>query len=152
MFGGPGKWLHTYVGGMTNQGTGNGFEHVLFAPPAVLIAQALAPPAKIAADTTSAPLTWSTATREGPHGTIALFWSVESGKLAIQATAPPNSIGTTAVPLLGASAATVTITEGGAPVWSKGAYVPGAIGITGANATDVAINIQHGSGTYFFEM
>ena len=40
MFGGPGWWLHTYVGGITNAPGSVGYEHVWFAPPAALIAQA----------------------------------------------------------------------------------------------------------------
>ena len=41
MFGGPGSWLHTYVGGITNAPGSIGYEHVRFSPPAALIAQAL---------------------------------------------------------------------------------------------------------------
>ena len=119
-----GKWLHTYVGGIDNAPGTNGFEDIVFAPPASLVAQAVHKPTKAAGDTTSPPLTWSSATRAGPRGTMALFWSVDdAGKITAQTTAPPNSVATTVVPLAGADPATVTITESGQPVWTKGAYV-----------------------------
>mgnify|MGYP003331113182 CR=1 FL=1 len=38
MFGGNGVWLHTYIGGIDNAPGSIGYEHVLFAPPADLIA------------------------------------------------------------------------------------------------------------------
>jgi hypothetical protein len=124
MFGGPGKWLHTYVGGIDNTPGTNGFEDIVFAPPATLVAQAVHKPTKAANDTTSPPLTWSSSTRVGPRGTMALFWSVDAtGKITAQTTAPPNTVGTTVVPLAGADPATVTVSESGQPVWAKGAYV-----------------------------
>jgi hypothetical protein len=42
MFAGPGSWLHTYVGGITNAPGSIGYEHVSFAPPATLISSAYA--------------------------------------------------------------------------------------------------------------
>ena len=41
MFGGNGIWLHTYLGGIDNAPNTVGYEHVLIAPPAALIAQAV---------------------------------------------------------------------------------------------------------------
>ena len=71
--------MHTYVGGITNAPGSIGFEHVLFAPPAQLIRQALGAPSMRqtrAAQEPGAPLKWASATRETGRGTFALFWSL----------------------------------------------------------------------------
>jgi hypothetical protein len=72
--------------------------------------------------------------------------------LSIKSSVPPTAIGTTLVPLLGGSAASVTVTEGTppTPVWRAGKYVPGVDGVTGATASASGIAIEHGSGTYSF--
>ena len=84
MFGGPGVWLHTYVGGITNAPGSIGYEHAMFAPPAQLIRRALdgpsdaEPQSEAAAQEPGAPLKWGSATRETGRGTFALFWSLET--------------------------------------------------------------------------
>eukprot|EP00935_MAST-01C_sp_MAST-1C-sp1_P000370 g370.t1 len=104
MFGGPGVWLHTYVGGITNAPGSIGYEHVMFAPPAQLIRQALgesnepssaaAPsqPPQVAQEP-GAPLKWGTATREIGRGTFALFWSLEviTGQTCVESAAGTKS-------------------------------------------------------------
>lgn len=59
MFGGPGAWLHTYVGGITNALGSIGFKHVMFAPPAQLIRQAFDEPSDLAVQSQGAALTTS---------------------------------------------------------------------------------------------
>jgi hypothetical protein len=48
----------------------------------------------------------------------------------------------------------ITITEGGATVWSNNAYVPGVTGVTGAQiiAGQSAIGVSVGSGSYSFAL
>ena len=134
------------------------------APPAALIASSAAAAAAAAAAAVAAtgtgagvrssspPLTWVSATRAGPRGSIALFWSAPApGKLSVQSTVPANSVGTTVVPLFGEAPADVNVTEGGVPVWAKGTYVAGVAGVLGAAVTGAGIEIHHGSGTYRFE-
>ena len=70
--------------------------------------------------------------------------------LRIRSSAPANSIATTAVPLLGASAATVIVSEGGTVLWRDGAFVSGVDGVMGAVVSGDAILVSHGSGTYDF--
>jgi len=74
--------------------------------------------------------------------------------LAIDVSVPPNSRATTRVPLLGASAQSVEITEAGAILWSQAGYRPGVAGVTGVSLAeddaDVLV-INHGSGEYTFE-
>jgi hypothetical protein len=70
--------------------------------------------------------------------------------LDLKVLVPPGSDARLAVPLLGAAAAAVTIMEGNATVFAKGAYVPGVKGVTGAVAGPDAITVTHGSGEYMF--
>ena len=73
--------------------------------------------------------------------------------LTVKAHVPVTARGTTVVPLLGAAAADVTVTEGDAapaPVWKGGKYVAGVEGIVGATATAAGIAIEHASGAYSF--
>ena len=299
MFGGPGSWLHTYVGGITNAPGSVGYEHVWFAPPAALIAPAAGarlPAPRVPrptpvhgasggaaaaaaaarrgemATSASDPLSWAGASKETGRGTFALFWSwpqaapanqsctsgdegvavtvnctgagignvtfadygtpsgdcatdlrpgncttpdlaalvagvcsgqdsctlactarvapgqfmgctisavssaggvrrkqvplpdpcngrrkavglqvrCRTGSLAVRTTTPPNSVATTAVPLLGDDPRTATVTEGGTVLWAGGTFVPGVAGVQGAVVRDGALLISHGSGVYDF--
>ena len=101
MFGGPGAWLHTYVGGITNAPGSIGYEHVLFAPPAQLIRQALeefssSHPAtqSPAVQEPGAPLRWGSATRETGRGTFALFWSLNRTRTMADLTCAAGTEGT----------------------------------------------------------
>ena len=158
MFGGNGVWLHTYVGGIDNAPGSIGYEHLLIRPPADLIkavmtasdSRPLGSGAGAGYGTSSPPLTWTSGTKQTPHGEAALFWRVANGSLSLDVTVPANVKATTAVPLAGPSA---SITEGGgAKVWSGGKYVPGVEGVAHATAAGGAVAIEHGSGTYAFSV
>lgn len=171
MFGGNGVWLHTYVGGIDNAPGSIGFDHVRFAPPVALVAQAAAggcssdgqlhAPAT-AAVTSSAPLKWSSAMKTTVKGQFGLFWRVgctsnstgsgSSGSsvvVTVDVDVAANAVATTAVPVIG-NAAAVVITEAGVAVWKAGAFVPGVAGVTGAAVIGDVIEIRHGSGHYVF--
>lgn len=70
---------------------------------------------------------------------------------SLASTVPVGSTATVAVPTLGAAASS-TITEGAATVWTGGAFVPGTPGVTagaaGADGTSVVFAV--GSGSYNF--
>ena len=73
--------------------------------------------------------------------------------LTVKAHVPHTAVATTVIPLLGSTAADITITEGdgtASPVWKSGAFVSGVEGITGATATKDGIAITHASGGYSF--
>jgi hypothetical protein len=73
---------------------------------------------------------------------------------SVQASLPPNAVGTVRVPTLSLEPGTATITEGGAAVWKAGAFVPGTPGITAAAADPSGANavvFTVGSGSYSFE-
>lgn len=299
MFGGPGSWLHTYIGGISNAPGSVGYQHVLYAPPAALIAQAVAAPAPLLNDALSVsgdrvqplehapgvrsirssaasePLRWVSATKETGRGAFALSWSLpsppsnqscdsgdegsavavnctgvgigavifadygvpvgncgtgllkgnctsssanliqqvssvcdgqescslecsdrvapgqfmgcivtatpipgavqrqpvrvplpdpcngarkyaalrvrcSSGTLLVRAATPPNSIATTALPLLGGDSRRAKVTENGAVLWQSGKYIPGVPGVTGAEIQGNILLIRHGSGIYDF--
>ena len=55
--------------------------------------------------------------------------------LTVKTHVPVTAVATTFIPLLGATAASITVMEGEttlAAVWKAGAYVPGVAGVTGA--------------------
>jgi hypothetical protein len=64
---------------------------------------------------------------------------------------PPNSKATTLIEtgLVGESA---TITEGGKTLWSSGKYVAGIEGVFNAALVGAAVAIEHGSGSYAFQL
>ena len=149
MFGGNGVWLHTYVGGINNAPGSIGYEHVTISPPASLIKAAVSKAIKAPGDTTSAPLTWTSAAKETLRGEFALFWSLGNSTLTVDVTVPANALATTIVPLVGGGAQP-TITEGAAKVWEHGSYVSGVKGIRSAAKDGDTIQIEHGSGNYHF--
>eukprot|EP00040_Diaphanoeca_grandis_P031770 m.190577 g.190577 ORF g.190577 m.190577 type:complete len:1125 (-) comp32410_c0_seq1:45-3419(-) len=98
MFGGPGSWLHTYVGGIKNAAGSIGYESVWFAPPATLITAAITRSSlseaqsnthkgvsdtwrSVMADSASDPLRSVSATKETGRGTFALFWSLQTAPI-----------------------------------------------------------------------
>ena len=140
MFGGPGSWLHTYVGGISNGPGSVGYEHVWFAPPATLIAQALAlagtgsdaspqpcatgshtrehtagPRATMAASA-SDPLRWGTATKETGRGTFALFWTLPPAAPVNQSCASGDEGNSLVVNCTGVGVAEVTFADYGTPL------------------------------------
>ena len=168
MFGGNGKWLHTYVGGVDNAPGSVGFDHVLFAPPAGLLEQAVNGAA--GGSTSSPPLVWGTATKATPKGAVEHSYRLQQSSsvatvgtgsgdgytgLYVHVAAPANTVGTTVVPLLGSDPTKSTIADstGAGQVWAAGAFVgQGIAGITGASldAGKDAVVIEHGSGVYDF--
>jgi hypothetical protein len=86
----------------------------------------------------------------GVRKAAALQARCNGAALSIRATAPGNSIATTAVPLLGVDAQDVTVTEGGTVLWANGQFLPGVDGISAALELDGAILVSHGSGVYDF--
>ena len=64
---------------------------------------------------------------------------------------PPNSKATTLIEtgLVGESA---KITEGGKTLWSSGKYVAGVDGVFNAALVGAAVAIEHGSGSYAFQL
>jgi len=76
MFGGPGKWIYNYVGGIDQAASSIGFEHVVLTPPATLIEQAIANPVFGPNATISPPLKFATASYKTLRGVIAMAWSL----------------------------------------------------------------------------
>ena len=64
-------------------------------------------------------------------------------------TVPVGSTATVVLSAFGGGAKS-EVTESGTAVWSKGAYVPGAAGITGATCDGKSIGVSVGSGRYVF--
>jgi len=79
-----------------------------------------------------------------------------SSAFTMEATVPVNARATVVLPLGGASASSVTITEGATStvVFTGGAYVPGSPGVTNAYsmAGGAAVGVDVGSGAYVFNM
>ena len=77
--------------------------------------------------------------------TITLFPCSE-----LQTTIPVNGRASVVVPSMKAPSA-VTITEGGKPVWSNNAFVPGVSGVTAGMAVGTtAVAFTVGGGAYSF--
>ncbi len=172
MFGGNGIWLHTYLGGIDNAPNTVGYEHVLIAPPAALIAQAVQAAStnvwetqsinarreqllhfdgttNTDTSTSSPPLTWSTATKQTPAGEVALSWELANGTLSMEISVPANTVASTVVPLVGGGS-NPTISEGGKQLWNRGSYMNGVDGVTSATKQGDSVVVEHGSGTYAF--
>eukprot|EP00729_Bicosta_minor_P017734 gene17734-15375_t len=159
MFGGNGKWLHTYVGGIANAPGSVGFDHVWLAPPGDLLLDAVKA-VTIPNSTSSSPLTWGSASQAGSKGAIAHTYRLVAGSspssyagLSVIVEVPANAVGTTVIPLLGAAVATCTITEGAVQLWNHGAKTGNAVnGITAVSLVQngTAVRIDHGSGAYSF--
>lgn len=138
-----------------------GFDHILFAPPADLLAQTVA--GASGGNTSSPPLTWASATRQSTKGSIELTYRLEVGGkgstgfsgLYMHVAAPANTVATTMIPLLGwgTSSRNSTLTEGGHPVWDHGKFVgtaiPGIKTVFLSRQKD-ALVVEHFSGSYDF--
>jgi len=66
------------------------------------------------------------------------------------ATIPVNSMGTVVVPTFANNANSVTISESGKVIWSKGQFVSGDGGVISANASLGGVAFRVGSGSYSF--
>lgn len=90
------------------------------------------------------------------YGTVKHFSAVaqcaQSAAFLLTATVPANTGATVMLPYLAGNTSSITVTEGGATVYTNGAFVPGTPGVTAAylvaNASSVAVEV--GSGTYNF--
>ena len=88
-----------------------------------------------------------------PHGAVAVAWSTDAttGALALDVAVPVGTEAEVAVPFYRATAANVTVTEGGAPVWQGGKFVGAKVaGIRSGSAAADAIVLIVGSGSYRF--
>jgi len=74
--------------------------------------------------------------------------------MTLDTTVPVGGTASVSVPTPGATAGSVTITEGGVVVWAGGAFVPGVPGVKSASAAPAgvppAIVFEVGSGSYSF--
>ena len=80
------------------------------------------------------------------RGTVSSQWRIADGVFTQEVGIPVNSTAHVNVSLFGT--ANVTIKENGRIVWDRGAYVPGAEGVTGANPNGQYITFDVGSGSY----
>jgi len=83
------------------------------------------------------------------RGVLEVSWARSGGALLLNVTLPSGSGGTVSVPKTAAGAATAC-TEGGLPVWSAGAFVPGVAGVlTGVDDGDF-ITFSVTAGAFIF--
>jgi alpha-L-rhamnosidase len=83
------------------------------------------------------------------RGAIGAAWATAAGgATALNVSLPANVAGTVSVPVAGLAA--VTVTEGGAPVWRGGAFVPGVAGVYGAALDGAYVTFEVGSGEFAF--
>ena len=83
------------------------------------------------------------------RGPIEAAWAwAAGGAPSLNASLPANVAGTVSVPVAGL--ANVVVTEGGAPVWRGGAFVPGRAGLYGAALDGAYVTFAVGSGQYAF--
>ena len=82
---------------------------------------------------------WSSATKSTVKGPFSLFWTVacvspasNTAKLTAEVGVAANAVATTVIPVLTGTVADAVIQESGTTIWTHGAYVAGAPGITGA--------------------
>jgi hypothetical protein len=99
-------------------------------------------------------LTSVSATVPTPHGDVSVAWATDAatGALTLNVGVPVGTVAEVAVPFFAATAATVAVTEGGAPVWSDGKFVgAGVAGMHSGTAGPNAIVFVVGSGEYAFQ-
>ena len=125
-----GEWLFHYVGGIGQQG--EGFRNIVIKP------------------YIGAGLTWARASYDSIHGTIAVRWEKSGGALVMDVTIPANTSATVSLP--GSGTGSLTIKESGKTVWTKGAYIKGGPGISGASVNADRVEFQVASGSYRFRV
>ena len=125
-----GEWLFHYVGGIGQQG--EGFRNIVIKP------------------YIGAGLTWARASYDSIHGTIAVRWEKSGGALVMDVTIPANTSATVSLP--GSGTGSLTIKESGKTVWTKGAYIKGGPGISGAGVNADRVDLQVASGSYSFRV
>ncbi len=125
-----GEWLFHYVGGIGQQG--EGFKDIIIKP------------------YIGTGLTWARASYDSIHGTIAVRWEQSKGALVVDVTIPANTSATVSLP--GSVTGPLTIKESGKTVWTKGTYIKGVEGISGASANGDRVEVQVASGSYRFRV
>jgi alpha-L-rhamnosidase len=125
-----GEWLFHYVGGIGQQG--EGFKNIVIKP------------------YIGAGLTWVRASYDSIHGTITVRWEKSGGALVVNVILPANTCATVSLP--GSGTGPVTIKESGKTVWTKGAYIKGVQGISGAGVNADRVDLQVASGRYSFRV
>ena len=125
-----GEWLFHYVAGIGQQG--EGFKNIVIKP------------------YIGAGLTWARASYDSIHGTIAVRWEKSGGALVMDVTIPANTCATVSLP--GSGTGPITIKESGKTVWTKGAYIRGVRGISGAGVNADRVDLQVASGRYSFRV
>jgi hypothetical protein len=84
---------------------------------------------------------------------VSLAGTCELITYEVTATIPTAAVATVVVATGAVPPSQVTIYEGASrvPVWSNGSYVPGVVGVTGAEAMDAShVAVMTGGGTYTF--
>jgi len=77
-------------------------------------------------------------------------WEQSKGALVVDVTIPANTSATVSLP--GSGTGPLTIKESGKTVWTKGAYIKGVEGISGASANGDRVEVQVASGSYRFRV
>lgn len=90
---------------------------------------------------------------ETVRGPAAVSWRRDRGRLRLRATIPANAAAQVRLPAPGGPSAQggpPQVSEGGRPVWRRGAFVPGAPGVTAARADGGCVVVETGAGAYDF--
>ena len=91
-----------------------------------------------------------TASQRTVRGTVVVDWIKGTTSFDLKVTIPAGMEADIDIPKLGLK--NVQIAEGGIPVWKSNSYLPGTIGLTGAQ-TDTDSTLFHaGSGAYHFTL
>ncbi len=133
MFGSIGAWFYHALGGINLGPNGEGYRHILIEPNIV------------------ENLDWASASVQTVRGLVSCSWVQKQGKVVMNVVIPPNSNAKVVVPKL-INMTTIAVREGDHAVWSKGAFVPGDPGVTGASAEPQGITFDVGSGHYQFRL
>jgi hypothetical protein len=161
MFGSVSSWFYRYLCGLDVPGRDGvvGYDKISIHPMGVGVTNSSNNAASCSIKTPRGGAASSWRAPAVNPASIAAARGGAANPVALNATVPIGSAGTVRVPLvaaLGHSAATIAITEGGAPVWQDGKFVAGVAGISGA-ALDVGPGIEGegvvftvGSGSYAF--
>lgn len=132
MFGSVGSWMFKWLAGITPLAPG--FTRAAIRPAGIGVRN----------------LTHANATVHTPQGHIRTFWRLDASTspptLYLSITIPLGSTASVAVPLQHSG----SITEGGRPVFRRGAFVPGVEGVTGATASSSGVDLDVASGQYQF--
>jgi alpha-L-rhamnosidase len=132
MFGSVGSWLYKWLVGITPLTPG--FTRTAIRPAGIGVRN----------------LTYANASVHSPQGQIRTAWRLDTSTspptLSISISIPIGSAASVAVPLRHSG----TITEGGAPVFRDGAFVPGVEGVAGATASSSDVHLEVASGQYQF--